>query len=45
MNRQKRERLEGKGWKVITVAEFLDLTPEENTSIELKLVLSRNLKA
>jgi alkylhydroperoxidase/carboxymuconolactone decarboxylase family protein YurZ len=44
MDEQKRKRLEAKGWKVGTVAEFLDLTPEESTLVEIKLALSRNLK-
>lgn len=38
------ERLEAKGWRVGTVSEFLELTPEEATLIEIKLALSRNLK-
>jgi len=29
MDKSKRELLEAKGWKVGTVAEFLELTPEE----------------
>jgi DNA-binding XRE family transcriptional regulator len=44
MDRIKRERLEAKGWNVGTVSEFLDLTPEENALIEIKLALSRSLK-
>ncbi|MDZ8187772.1 MAG: helix-turn-helix transcriptional regulator [Nostoc sp. ChiSLP02] len=44
MDEAKRKRLEEKGWKVATVAEFLELTPEEATLIEIKLALSRNLK-
>lgn len=44
MDQQKQKRLEAKGWKVGTVSEFLELTPEENTLIEIKLALSRNLK-
>lgn len=34
-----------KGWKVGTVAEFLELSPEESEMIELRLVLSRTVKA
>lgn len=45
MDQQKKQRLEAKGWKVGTVSEFLELTPEENALIEIKLALSRNLKA
>jgi DNA-binding XRE family transcriptional regulator len=43
MEEAKRARLEAKGWKVGTVAEFLDLTPEEATVIEMRLNLSRFL--
>ncbi|MBD1882848.1 helix-turn-helix domain-containing protein [Microcoleus vaginatus] len=41
----KKERLEARGWKVGTTSEFLELTPEENALIEIKLALIRNLKA
>ncbi|XWK88523.1 MAG: transcriptional regulator [Phormidium sp.] len=44
MDRAKRERLEAEGWKVGTVSEFLELTPEETALIEIKLALSRSLK-
>lgn len=44
MNQQKRQRLEAKGWKVGTVAEFLNLTPEESALIEIKLALSKHLR-
>jgi len=44
MNQTKRERLESKGWKVGTVEEFLELTPEESALIEIKLALSRKLR-
>ncbi|WP_193195392.1 helix-turn-helix domain-containing protein [Nostoc sp. MG11] len=44
MDQAKRERLEVKGWKVGTVSEFLELTSEETTLIEIKLALSHNLK-
>jgi DNA-binding XRE family transcriptional regulator len=44
MDEAKRKRLEAKGWKVATVSEFLELTPEEATLIEIKLALSRHLK-
>ncbi|MDZ8026942.1 MAG: hypothetical protein RMY36_007440 [Nostoc sp. SerVER01] len=43
MNETKRKRLQEKGWKVGTVAEFLELTPESATLIEIKLALRRNL--
>ncbi len=44
MEQLKKERLEAKGWKLGTVSEFLELTPEENALIEIKLALSRSLK-
>ena len=43
MNEDKRARLEARGWKVGTVQEFLELTPEESTVIEMRLTLSRYL--
>ncbi|ARV61084.1 transcriptional regulator [Nostocales cyanobacterium HT-58-2] len=44
MDDAKRERLEAKGWKVGTVTEFLELSAEEATLIDIKLALSRSLK-
>ena len=44
MDQAKRERLEAKGWKVGSVSDFLELTAEESTLVEIKLALSRNLK-
>ncbi len=44
MDKGKKARLEKKGWKVGTVAEFLNLTVEESTYIEMKLALSEKLK-
>jgi predicted XRE-type DNA-binding protein len=44
MDKAKQERLESKGWKVGTVADFLELTPEETALIEIKLALSRILR-
>jgi DNA-binding XRE family transcriptional regulator len=40
----KKKRLETKGWKIGTVAEFLYLSPEESVYIEMKLALSRNIQ-
>jgi DNA-binding XRE family transcriptional regulator len=45
MDQEKQKRLEEKGWKVGTVSEFLELTAEETALIEIKLALSRSLKA
>lgn len=44
MNDAKKKRLEDKGWKIGSVSEFLDLTSEETTLIEIKLALSHYLK-
>lgn len=44
MKAAKRKKLEAKGWKVGSVENFLDLTPEEVAYIELKLALSNSLK-
>lgn len=44
MDQAKRERLEAKGWTIGTVANFLELTPEETVLVEIKLALSRSLK-
>ena len=44
MNSTKKKRLETKGWKVGTVAEFLQLSPEKSAYIEMKLSLSKNLR-
>ena len=45
MDQLKKERLEARGWKVGTVSEFLELMPEENALIGIKLALSQSLKA
>ena len=45
MKKQKRQKLEAKGWRVGTVDEFLDLSPEDSAYIELKLKLSESLRA
>ncbi len=39
MNQAKRRRLEAKGWKVGSAAEFLRLTPEEAAFVEVKSAL------
>jgi predicted XRE-type DNA-binding protein len=44
MDQATREQLAKKGWQVSTVSDFLDLSPEEATLIEIKLALSRALK-
>ena len=44
MDLDKRARLESKGWKVGSVSDFLELTPEESVLVEIKLALSQSLK-
>jgi len=44
MKAAKKKHLRGKGWKVGTVREFLNLSREEAAYVELKLSLSRNLQ-
>jgi DNA-binding XRE family transcriptional regulator len=43
MDNAKRKRLERKGWRVGSAKEFLRLSDEEVTYVELKLALSRKL--
>ena len=45
MDKRKRARLEARGWKVGTAAEFLELSPEEAAFVETKLALSHTLRA
>lgn len=44
MREDKRRRLESKGWKVGSASEFLDLSPEEDAYVELRLRLAEGLK-
>lgn len=44
MDPAKQRRLEAKGWRVGTAAEFLGLTPDEAAYIEMKYTLSRRLR-
>jgi DNA-binding XRE family transcriptional regulator len=45
MNQAKRKKLEAKGWKIGSTAEFLDLTAEESAYIGLKVALADFLQA
>lgn len=45
MDKKKQAKLEAKGWHFGTVEEFLGLTPEEAAYVELKLALSRSVRA
>ena len=40
MDKEKKVRLEARGWRVGTTEEFLGLTPEEAAYLELRLKLS-----
>ncbi|PCK08821.1 MAG: transcriptional regulator [Alteromonadaceae bacterium] len=44
MQSSKQKKLEQNGWKVGSASDFLELTPEEEAYIELKLSLCRTLK-
>jgi DNA-binding XRE family transcriptional regulator len=44
MDKGKKARLAKRGWKVGTVAEFLDLSAEETAYIEMKISLCEKLK-
>lgn len=45
MNPDKRRRLEARGWKFMTVKDFLGLTDEEAAYVELRLKLADGLRA
>lgn len=44
MHKRKRKALEADGWNVGTTQEFLRLSDEEATLIDVKLALDRDLK-
>ena len=44
MKQTERKKLKAKGWKIGTAADFLELTPEEEAFIEMKMSLSQSLK-
>ena len=44
MHKAKKKRLQSKGWKFGTVKEFLNLSQEESSYIEIKIRLSDYLK-
>lgn len=45
MDNTKRQKIEAAGYRVMTVQEFLDLTPAEAASIDMKIALVDALKA
>jgi DNA-binding XRE family transcriptional regulator len=44
VNRTKRARLEARGWRIGSAANFLELTPEEAAFVETKLALTQTLR-
>ena len=44
MKKSKQQRLKNAGWRVGSVEEFLELTPEEAAFIEMKLALAQSVK-
>ncbi|MCF8259832.1 MAG: helix-turn-helix transcriptional regulator [Melioribacteraceae bacterium] len=44
MDKQKQQNLEKKGWKIGSAKEFLNLSEESSSYIELKIKLSSNLR-
>lgn len=45
MDNKKRKKLEGKGFKVSSTADFLGLTPEEEAYIDIRLDISSLVKS
>ncbi len=45
MDKQKQRKLEAKGWRVGSAADFLGLSSEEAALVEMKLRLSQALRA
>ncbi len=45
MDAMKRKRLKKAGWSVGDAADFLNLAPEEAALVEMRVALSRSLKA
>ena len=44
MDKRKRARLQSRGWKVGTTAEFLNLSAEEAAIVEVRLALSQGVR-
>ena len=45
MDKRKQRKLEARGWRVGSVAEFLGLSPEEAALVEMKARLSQAVRA
>jgi hypothetical protein len=43
MNNEKKKRLEAAGWKIGSVDEFLELTPEESAMAAMRFNLAKTL--
>jgi predicted XRE-type DNA-binding protein len=44
MKPSKQKKLEAKGWRVSSAADFLELSPEEEAYLEMKMALSLRFK-
>ncbi|KKJ01302.1 hypothetical protein [Prochlorothrix hollandica] len=44
MDLAQQQCLEARGWRIGTVAEFLELTPAESLLVEMKLALGQHLR-
>jgi len=44
MRERKQKRLEAAGWKIGTAREFLDLAPDEEAYVEMRLRLAQGLR-
>ena len=44
MDKEKKARLEARGWKVGTAEEFLGMTPDEAAYVEFRLKLSGGVR-
>jgi hypothetical protein len=44
MKTEKRQKVEGAGWRVGDAKDFLELTPEESEFVEIKLALARRVR-
>ena len=44
MREHKKKRLEAKGWKIGTTREFLELSPDEEAYVDLRLRLAEGLR-
>lgn len=45
MKTAKRDKLKAAGWEIGSTADFLELSPEEDALVEMRLALSRTLRS